>query len=109
MNTLNGWQGFNAGGGTIYIGKDDDGKVVGVADSKKLLEDLPNKIRDILGIMADVNLHEENGLDFIEIITQSYAVPISLRGRYYFRSGATKQELKGNALIEFLLRKSGKT
>ncbi len=99
----------NAHGGTIYIGKDDDGKVVGVAGHKKLLEDLPNKIRDVLGIMAEVNLHEENGLYYLEIITPPYAVPISLRGNYYYRSGATKQELKGNALNEFLLRKSGKT
>lgn len=99
----------NAHGGTIYVGKDDDGKTVGLADYKKLMDDLPNKIRDVLGIMAEVNLHEENGLYFIEIITPPYSVPISLRGNYYYRSGSTKQELKGNALMEFLLRKSGKT
>lgn len=99
----------NAHGGTIYIGKDDDGKTVGIEDYKKLMEDLPNKIRDVLGIMAEVNLHEEGGLYFIEIITPPYSVPISLRGNYYYRSGSTKQELKGNALMEFLLRKSGKT
>ena len=99
----------NAHGGTIFIGKDDDGKTVGVADYKKLMDDLPNKIRDVLGIMAEVNLHEEDGLYFIEIITPPYSVPISLRGSYYYRSGSTKQELKGNALLEFLLRKSGKT
>ena len=33
----------------------DQGKVVGVANARKLLEDLPNKIRDVLGVMADVN------------------------------------------------------
>ncbi|MDQ3712007.1 MAG: hypothetical protein M3388_07285 [Acidobacteriota bacterium] len=82
---------------------------MGVADYKKLMDDLPNKIRDVLGIMAEVNLHEENGLYFIEISTPPYSVPISLRGSYYYRSGSTKQELKGNALMEFLLRKSGKT
>ncbi len=99
----------NASGGTIFIGKDDDGVTVGVADYKKLMDDLPNKIRDVLGIMAEVNLHEDGGLYFIEIITPPYSVPISLRGSYYYRSGSTKQELKGNALMEFLLRKSGKT
>ena len=99
----------NASGGTIFIGKDDDGKIVGVADYKKLMDDLPNKIRDVLGIMGEVNLHEDGGLYFIEIITPPYSVPISLRGNYYYRSGSTKQELKGNALMEFLLRKSGKT
>ncbi|CAN5143445.1 helix-turn-helix domain-containing protein [soil metagenome] len=99
----------NAHGGTIFIGKDDDGKTVGVGGYKKLMDDLPNKIRDVLGIMAEVNLHEDGGLYFIEISVPPYSVPISLRGSYYYRSGSTKQELKGNALNEFLLRKSGKT
>lgn len=40
----------NAHGGTLIIGKDDDGKVVGIQDSKRLLEDLPNKITNALGI-----------------------------------------------------------
>jgi predicted HTH transcriptional regulator len=47
----------NANGGTLYIGKNDSGAVVGVKDSKKLMEDLPNKITAILGIVCDVNLH----------------------------------------------------
>lgn len=34
----------NAGGGTIYIGKDDDGNVVGIADYRKLMEELPNEV-----------------------------------------------------------------
>ena len=39
----------NAQGGKIYIGKKDDGTVIGLQDSKKLLEDIPNKVRDVLG------------------------------------------------------------
>ena len=99
----------NAQGGVIFIGKDDNGKVVGISDYKKLMDEIPNKVKDLMGILVDVNLHEENGLYFLEIITQSYAVPISLRGRYYYRSGSTKQELIGAALTDYLLRKSGKT
>jgi ATP-dependent DNA helicase RecG len=99
----------NAQGGVIYIGKNDNGKVVGVDDSKRLMEDLPNKIRNAMGISVEVNLHEENGKHFIEIITHPYSIPISVRGRYYFRSGSTKQELTGASLNEFLLKKSGKT
>ncbi len=99
----------NSQGGTIFIGKDDEGNIVDVPDYKKLLEDLPNKIRDMLGIMVEVNLYDESGRHYLEIITPPYAVPISLRGVYYTRSGSTKQELKGNALMEFLLRKTGKT
>ena len=99
----------NSQGGTIYIGVDDQGNVTGISGYKKLMEDLPNKIRDVLGIMVEVNLHETSGLYYLEIVTPPYAVPISLRGVYYTRSGSTKQELRGNALIEFLLRKTGKT
>lgn len=99
----------NAQGGVIYIGKDDIGNVVGLKDYKKLMDDIPNKIRNAMGITVEVNLHEQTGNHFIEIITHPYSVPISWRGRYYYRSGSTKQELTGNALNEFLLKKSGKT
>jgi len=99
----------NAQGGVIFIGKDDNGNVVGITESKKLMDDIPNKIRNTMGITVEVNLLEENGHHFIEIITPPYSVPISLRGRYYYRSGSTKQELTGASLNEFLLKKSGKT
>jgi len=99
----------NAQGGAIFIGKDDNEKVVGVSDYKKLMDDIPNKVKDLMGILVEVNLHEESGLYYIEIITLPYSVPISFRGRYYYRSGSTKQELIGTALTEYLLRKSGKT
>jgi ATP-dependent DNA helicase RecG len=98
----------NAQGGTIFIGKDDSGKTVGLTKTKKLLEDLPNKIRDVLGIIPEINLRNEKGKEFIEIIVESYPSPVSLRGQYYYRSGSTKQELKGPALEKFLLAKVGR-
>ena len=99
----------NAQGGTLYIGKDDNGNVVGVKDAKKLLEELPNKIRTTMGIVADVSLLTEHEKDFITITILPYPSPISYHGKYYLRSGATNQELTGNALDEFMLRKQGKT
>jgi ATP-dependent DNA helicase RecG len=54
-------------------------------------------------------LHQENGAHYLEIVVAPYTVPVSLRGRYYYRTGSTKLELTGNALNEFLLKKSGKT
>ena len=62
----------NAYGGTLFIGKDDNGNVVGVQDSKKLMEDLPNKITNALGIIADVNLNTEDGKEFIAITVEKY-------------------------------------
>ena len=98
----------NAQGGTLYIGKDDNGNVVGVKDAKKLLEELPNKITTILGIVAPVNLHQTEQGDYIEIIVDSHPNPVNYKGEYHFRSGSTKQELKGAALDKFLLQKQGK-
>ncbi|MCM1158635.1 MAG: putative DNA binding domain-containing protein [Bacteroidales bacterium] len=97
----------NAQGGKIYIGAKDDGTVVGLKDSKKLLEDIPNKIQNKLGIVADVNLLAENGLEYIEIIINPWAFPVNYNGEYHYRSGSTKQQLRGNALTNFLMAKTG--
>jgi ATP-dependent DNA helicase RecG len=99
----------NAIGGVIYIGKDDSGNVVHLPDYKALMETIPNKIRDLMGIICDVQLHTESGKNYISIQVNPYTVPVSLRGRYYYRSGSTKMELTGVELNEFLLKKAGKT
>lgn len=98
----------NAEGGVLVLGRNDKGVAVGVDNSRKLLDDLPNKIRDVLGIMADVHLVEEAGKDLVEIRVEPYPSPISYKGEYHYRSGSTKQELKGAALERFLLKKRGR-
>jgi len=99
----------NASGGVLYIGKDDKGNVVGISDHERLLVELPNKISSKLGVICDINHFEESGKHFIEIITKPYSNGISYNGKYYYRSGSTNQELRGNDLTEFLLKKTGKT
>jgi ATP-dependent DNA helicase RecG len=42
---------------SIFIGKSDTGEVVGVSDHKRLMDAIPNKIKNYLGIVAEVNLH----------------------------------------------------
>jgi ATP-dependent DNA helicase RecG len=98
----------NAYGGTIFIGKDDTGKVVDLKDAKNLMEEIPNKVRDTLGILVDVNLHQTDQGKFIEILVEQYPYPVNYKGQYHYRSGSTKQELKGAALDKFLLQKKGK-
>jgi len=99
----------NSQGGKLYIGKNDKGVTVGLSEHKKLMDDLPNKIKNHLGITTEVNLLTDDEKHFIEIVVPSYSVAISLRGRYYIRSGSTTAELTGNSLNDFLLKKSGKT
>ena len=97
----------NAQGGTIYIGIDDAGNVVGVQNVIKLLEDIPNKIQSGLGIVADVNKHTKDGKDYLEIKVKPSTFPISYHGEFHYRSGATKQQLTGIALSEFIMQKTG--
>jgi len=99
----------NAEGGRLVIGRDDRGVAVGVKDAGRLMEEIPNKVRDILGIMVDVNLRQEKGRELVEIRVEAYPNPISYKGEYYYRSGSTNQMLKGAALDRFLLRKHGRT
>lgn len=99
----------NSKGGKLYIGIDDKGKIIGINNYQELMEQLPNKLRDILGVYAEINLHVEKNKNYLEIIVPRYDVPISLRGKYYIRTGSTLQELTGPALNEFILKRTGKT
>ncbi len=99
----------NAQGGMLVIGKNDRGQVIGIPNAARLLEELPNKVRDLLGLMVEVNLHTEDSKDYLVIRVEPYPSPISYKGEYFFRSGSTNQMLKGAALDRFLLRKHGRT
>lgn len=79
----------DAYGGNIFIGKDDDGNVVDLKDHKKLLEEIPNKVKDTLGILVDVNLHHSEEGKFIEIHVEQYPYPVNYKGQYHYRSGST--------------------
>ena len=97
----------NAQGGTIYIGIDDTGNVVGVRNAGKLMEDIPNKIQSGLGIIADVNKLTKDDMDYIEIKVEPSSYPVNYHGEYHYRSGATKQQIQGAALTEFIREKTG--
>lgn len=62
----------NTDGGVLYIGVNDDGYVVGIEDSKRMLESLTNKINDKLSIVASINIHKAYGT---ENVRYSNSVP----------------------------------
>jgi len=99
----------NCHGGKLIIGINDRGKPVLLKNTRKLLEDIPNIIRNKLGIIPDVNLSEADNHEIILINIDPSSVPISYNGKYYVRSGSTVQELRGKELSEFLIKKSGGT
>lgn len=98
----------NAQGGRLYIGIDDSGWMVGVSDARRLLEEIPNKVQAQLGIIVDVNLRTDGDREYLEIAVDPYPNPISYKGEYHFRSGSTKQVIRGAALDRFLLMKQGR-
>ena len=95
----------NAKGGTIWIGIDDDKSVRGVLGSKKLMEDIPNKIKDTLGLVVDVALVKKQKKDVLKITVPISDFPVAYRGEYHYRTGSTKQHLTGFALTQFLFHK----
>ena len=96
----------NAQGGTLYIGIDDKGNVCGIDNAHSLLENLPNRINQLMGILADVNLLTEDGKEYISIHINPSSQPLSYHGKYYYRTGSTLQEMNGVALRDFLQEKS---
>lgn len=99
----------NAQGAVMYFGVDDDYEVCGLKNSKRLLEDIPSKVVNYMGMVVDVNLYEQDGTDYIELVIEPSNVAISYKGKYYYRSGSTMQELNGVALQQFLLKKMGRS
>ena len=98
----------NAQGGKLYIGLDDNGNPTGqLANSKKLMEDIPNKVKDKIGIFVNVNQLEEDGKQYIEIDVKASPFPVNYDGEYFVRSGATNQQLTGQALNYFISEKLG--
>lgn len=93
----------------MYIGIDDNGRVVGVEQVGKLIKKLPNFIVQKTGIMPVVRLCEADGKEYVAIELQPSAMPISVHGRYYVRSGSVTSELQGNQLNMFLSAKMGLT
>ena len=97
----------NAQGAVMYLGVNNDREVIGLENVNKLMEDIPNKIVTTMGIVVDVNLYDMEGLEYIEIVVEPSNIPINYRGKYYYRSGSTMQELRGPALQQFVLKKMG--
>ena len=70
------------------------------------MEDIPNKIRETIGILVDVNLLSVDSKEYIEISVSASSDPVNYKGEYHYRSGSTKQLLQGPVLTQFLLNRT---
>mgnify|MGYP000190538367 CR=1 FL=1 len=69
----------NAQGGKLYVGVDDEGNPVGLPNSRKLLEDLPNKIRDAMGLIVNINLLQKDGRSILRLKCRPIRLPFPAR------------------------------
>ena len=100
----------NTTGGTMYIGADDNGKIIGLGNkAKDLLDKLPGKIKDSLGIITEVKLEKDNNSEYIKIKIDKYPIPISYHGKFYLRSGRSNHEATASEYDKLLLERFGKT
>ena len=94
----------NADGGRMYIGVKDNGEVVGLSNSKKLMEDIPNTIVNAFGMYdAKVNLLKDEDKKYIEIVIPKSKVVLDYKGVPYIKIGTTLQIMKGNTFRQSVL------
>ena len=88
----------NVKGGRMYVGVRDDGEVLGLSNSKKLMEDIPNAIVSAFGMYdAEVNLLRDGEKKYIEIIIPKSKVVLDYKGVPYIKIGTTLQTMKGDS------------
>jgi len=63
----------NADGGKLFIGINDNGEVIGIDNATKLLDEIPNKVRNHLGHVIDVELKNEKGKEYQKLLNVSKA------------------------------------
>lgn len=73
----------NSEGGFLYLGVNDEGEVIGLDNTEKLLETLPNLINQKTGILPVVKIRDEGGKRYIILTVHPSIVPISYHGHYY--------------------------
>jgi ATP-dependent DNA helicase RecG len=100
----------NAGGGTIIIGIKDSGEICGFQVGKKTIEDIANQIQDATDPRLQPSLStmvfENNTLVIIQVPPVS-GVPLSVRGKYFKRTGKTNQRMSHEEIMQRMIRSTG--
>lgn len=100
----------NAQGGMLLIGVQDSGKVVGFPIGKKTIEDLSNRIQEATEprIQPSVLVYEFDGKSVVAIqVSKVIRGPVSIRGRYFKRTGKTNQRISHEEIMQRIVQSSG--
>jgi len=106
LDTINGMA--NVAGGTLTIGKNDKGVIIGIRNAKKLMEQIPNKVFSRMNFHPDVRTEiTEDGKEYVVITIKRQKDPVFNGDTLSIRSGSTTRRLTGKQLTEFLIRRTG--
>jgi len=100
----------NAAGGEVWVGVDDDGRVVGVTLGRESLRDWSNQIAQALGIHVRMEIYEVKDNTLVRIVVpESQSKPVRYRGRPYVRSGASDRIASEEEVTRWVLDRVGAT
>lgn len=97
----------NTRGGTVYVGVDDEGQVIGVELGKETLQKWMNeiKIKTQPAIIPTIQVHKFDSVQFVSIEVQEFPVkPLSFKGRYYKRLANSNHQLSALEITEMNLK-----
>jgi len=94
-------------GGSLVIGKNDKGEIVGIRNAKKLLEEIPNTVKNLMNFHPNVEAFSEEGKTFIIVSIKPQDEAVDLRGVFYRRSGSTTVRVTGRDLKPFIMERGG--
>lgn len=100
----------NARGGVILVGVQDSGKVCGYQIGRNSLEDIANRIQTVADprIQPSISIATHAGKKILEIqVTKNTGVPVSVRGRFYRRSGRTNQRMSHEEIMQCMVKSTG--
>lgn len=100
----------NSRGGTLLIGVKDSGEICGIQIGKKTLEDISNRIQEATDPRLQPSLsildHGKQNVIAIRVVAGTGA-PISVRGRYFRRSGRTNQRMSHEEIMQRMVANTG--
>lgn len=97
----------NHEGGSVFIGVEDNGTVVGWSAGDAELQAIANQVTELLGLRPRIQWEVYEGLQVLALRIEVAPAPIPLRGRYYTRVSSTNREMTGEQLGARFVAMSG--
>ncbi|GIV25139.1 MAG: ATP-dependent DNA helicase [Bacteroidia bacterium] len=97
----------NTDGGTLWIGIQDDGTVVGAQADDREIQRITNQIAAHLGITPSVEIVSLQGRPVIRITVEPAARLVAYRGRYLRRVGSTNRDFAQDELARQVMQRLG--